>query len=424
MGRIRLSYGTAGLTDMSILAALVMIARTGYEAIELALHPRQFNPYDLTAEALAEVKEYLARARITPACIATGTYGFAATRPHEPSLISLDLAGRKRRIDLIKRGIRIARELQVPFVSFGSGAVRAEHLQNPAINTNALLVDGIRECLREIPTDDEITLLIEPEPGMYIDTLEQALQLIATVGSSHFGLHVDICHAACSEPDYVEALARVARTARYLHVSDARAGHNVLLVTENAVGHTDLESANVLVYFPESGDFLWVDRTQPLYFCDQPPAPAEQGRIAMLLEDAGVTAHSSPVGYSALYAGHSALDEEISTYLNSVPGLSFEVLERARPVIAYLRGVQGPARIAEHIANTRTGVAHFHEIPGDGVLDFSDSFKVLTDHGFDGYATVDLDHHAKSVQQAIEQSYQYLAAATRPRPSAKAGHLC
>lgn len=416
MGRIRLGYSTAGLTDMSILAAIVMVARTGYQAIELALHPQQFDPYDLTAEALTEVKKYLARARITPACIATGTYGFAATRPHEPSLISLDLAGRKRRIDLIKRAIRIARELEVPFVSFGSGTLRAEHLQNPGIAPDALLMDGIRECLREIPADDQITLLIEPEPGMYIDTLEQALQLITNVGSPRFGLHVDICHAACSEPDYVRALAQIAGAARYLHVSDARAGQNIRLVSEDAVGHSDLESANVLAYFPKSGDFLWVERAQPLYFCERPPAPAEQERMSMLLEDAGVTAYSSPVGYSALYAGRSSLDQEISTYLNSIPGLSFEVLERARPVIAYLRGVKGPARITEHVANTRTGVAHFHEIPGDGVLDFHDSFKALSDYGFDGYAVVDLDNHAKSVQQAIEQSYQVLSGAIAPGP--------
>ena len=38
------------------------------------------------------------------------------------------------------------------------------------------------------------------------------------------------------------------------------------------------------------------------------------------------------------------------------------------------------------VANTLTGIVHFHEIPGEGKMDFAASLKALNDNGFSGYA--------------------------------------
>ena len=58
------------------------------------------------------------------------------------------------------------------------------------------------------------------------------------------------------------------------------------------------------------------------------------------------------------------------------------------------------------VANTLTGIVHFHEIPGEGTLDFAASFKALTDHGFSGYASVELYHHVQSWEKALERQLQ------------------
>jgi sugar phosphate isomerase/epimerase len=323
--------------------------------------------------------------------------------------MAVDLAGRKQRIDLVKRGIHVARTLGVPLVTFGSGFIRDEHVRNPAIDPYELLVDSIDECLHAIGDGEDITLLIEPEPGMLIETMEQGLALIRQINSPHFQLHIDICHAYCSEPDYLAALAQAAPFARYLHVSDARAGYNLKLVQYRAGLAFDLDFASSLVYFPECADYLLVDRQHPLYFCDQPPGNAQRQRLHALLLQAGIESGPTLVSYSDLYAGASALDDEIFTYLISVPGLSYYILERARPVLAYLRGVSGPPLIERMLANTLTGVAHFHEIPGAGTLDLAASFQALSQNGFSGYGSVELYHHVESWQQALDASYRHLA---------------
>lgn len=409
MGTVQLGYSTFGLTNLDFLAAIDAVGAAGYAGIEISFHRDQFNPFDISDDYLDTVRLRLAAAGVQGACVATASHFFDPLRPHEPSLLDPDLAGRKRRIDLVKRGIHVARRLGIPLVTFGSGFIRAEHIRNLSIDPHTLLIDSIHQCLRDIRPDEDITLLIEPEPGMLIETIDDGLTLVEAIGSPHFRLHVDLCHAYCSEPDYLVALARAAPLTRYLHISDTRQGYNLKIISDAAELSFDLDFASTLVYFPHRADYLLVDATHPLYFSDEPPDAAQRQRIDTLLRRAGVEQTATLVDYASLYAGSSPLDDEIFTYLISVPGLGFDVLERARPVIAYLRGARNPPLVGQMVANTLTGIVHFHEIPGEGTLDFAASFKALTDHGFSGYGAVELYHHIASWQKALDDSYRHLS---------------
>lgn len=409
MGAIQLSYSTFGLTNLDFLDAIDAVDRAGYEGIEISFHREQFNPFNIDDAYLAEVKKRLDARRVKPACVATASHFFDPHRPHEPSLMALEKAGRKRRIDLVKRGIHVARQLGVNLVTFGSGFVRDDHVAHPEVDPGELLVDSIHECLREIRDDEDMTLLIEPEPGMYIETMAQGLDLLRKVDSEKFKLHIDICHAYCSEANYVEALAQAASQARYLHISDAREGYNLKIVQDHPALAPDLGFASVLVHFPDTADFLLLDRNRPIHFREEAPSTARKQRIETLLAQAGVTRDLQVVDYRSLYAGSSPLDDEIFTYLISMPGLSYDVLERARPVVGYLRGAKRAPLVNNMVANTLTGVVHFHEIPGEGTLDFAASFKALTDNGFSGYGAIELYHHVEGWQQALDASYRHLA---------------
>jgi sugar phosphate isomerase/epimerase len=95
-----------------------------------------------------------------------------------------------------------------------------------------------------------------------------------------------------------------------------------------------------------------------------------------------------------------------------VPGLSYDVLERARPILIYLRSTKdanGKLLMDKMVANTLTGIVHFHEIPGEGTMDFAASFKALSDGGFSGYASVELYHHVASWEEALHESYKHLS---------------
>lgn len=407
---IQLSYSTFGLTKLDFLTAIDVVDRAGYPGIEISFHRDQFNPFDISDEYLERVKKHLDGLRVKAACVATASHFFTPQRPHEPSLMAPDLAGRKRRISLVKRGIHVARKLGVNLVTFGSGFIRDEHVSNPSVNARELLMDSIQQCLAEIRSDEDMTLLIEPEPGMYIETMEQGLSLVNEINSSRFQLHVDICHAYCSEKNYVEALGQAAPFTRYMHISDARDGYNLKIVKDAENLTLDMNFARYLVYFPATADYLLLDRRHPLYFCDEKPSRAQQSRIDALMAQVGINHSPEYVDYSSLYAGASEHDDEFFTYLISVPGLSYDVLERTKPILGYLRGVQGRKQLVDKmVANTLTGVVHFHEIPGEGTLDFASSFKALTENGFSGYASVELYHHVASWEKALADSYTHLS---------------
>ncbi|HEY5730568.1 MAG TPA: sugar phosphate isomerase/epimerase family protein [Anaerolineales bacterium] len=408
----KLSYSTFGLTNLDFLDAIDVVNQAGYPGIELSFHRDQFNPFNITDEYLAAIRTKFEKTRVRPACVATASHFFTPSRPHEPSLMCIDTAGRKRRIDLVRRGIDVARKLGVDLVTFGSGFIRDEHVSNPSIDPNELLVDSIHQCLKLVRDDEDITLLIEPEPGMFIETLEQGLKLVDEVNSPQFKLHLDLCHNYCGESDYIGALALAAPQARYLHVSDAREGYNLKIVKMSETLTFDMDFASYLVYFPQTADFLLLDRNNPIYFYDDPPDSGQKKAADDLAGNAGITAPIAYVDYNTLHAGATPLEPEIFTYLISVPGLSFDVLERARPIIMYLRttkNADGKLLMDKMVANTLTGIVHFHEIPGEGTLDFEASFKALNDNGFNGYASVELYHHVASWEKALADSYDHLS---------------
>jgi sugar phosphate isomerase/epimerase len=409
---IKLSYCTFGLTQLSLPDAIEAVNRVGYPGVELSFHRDQFNPFQITKQEIANLGRQFDSVAVRPACVATASHFFLPSRPHEPSLMCPDLAGRKRRMDLVRRGIDVARQLGIPLVTFGSGFIRDEHVGNPSIDPRALLVDSIRCCLHEIRDGEDITLLLEPEPGMYVETVAQAIDLVHEVGSPNFKLHLDLCHIYCSERDYVSAIAKAAPYARYLHVSDAEAGCNLKIIVASEEMTLDLDFAAYLVYFPEHADFLLLDRDHPLYFYDAPVTDGYKRRVEAMALHAGIKAAVRYIDYNSLYAGSTEFDDEVFTYLISVPGISFDVLDRARPIILYLRGSRTPSGeplMSRRVANTLTGIVHYHEIPGEGTLDFAACFKALNDNGFSGYASVELYHHVAQWEKALEDSFQHLS---------------
>lgn len=410
MAAIQLAYCTFGLTAIDFIQSLNEIDKAGYDGVEISFQRDHFNPFNITDGYLEEVKNHLETLRIKPLCIATAAHFFDPHRPHDPSLMAVEYAARKRRIDLIKRGIHVARKLGVSLVTFGSGFIREEHLRNPHLDPGELLTNSIHECLAEIKEDEDITLLIEPEPGMYIETMEEALALIKRVNSPKFRLHIDICHAYCSEENYIEALGQAAPFAKYLHVSDALAGYNLKVTPYHYNLTVDTNFASYLVHFSDTADFFLLDPKRPTYFYAAPVSAKREKEIIHLMEKHGFTKSLQKVDYSSLFAGNTELDDEIFTWMISIPKISFDVLERIWPIAIWLRqGMDNPNLVNERIANTLTGIVHYHEIPGEGTLDLEASFKALADNGFKGPAGVELYHHTEGWEEALEKSYNHLS---------------
>ena len=225
----KLSYSCNSADLLPIEEVCEKLWLFGYSGVELSFQRNQFDPQNISPARIRELADFFKKSPIKPVCISTATTKFLSEVPHEPSLINNDPSARSMRFALIAKGIQLAEEIGIPLVSFQSGYVRDEQNHLSRTQILAILTTEIKQLLTKI--QKEVRLVLEPEPGMFIETIEEAHELIAQVGDSRFGLHLDIGHVFCSEKNYIEAIRIHGKNALYMHMADIKEGVNLKFKT-------------------------------------------------------------------------------------------------------------------------------------------------------------------------------------------------
>src|SRR5437588_1013929 len=98
------------------------------------------------------------------------------------------------------------------------------------------VVDGCRE-LADVAASKNVRLAFEPEPGMFIDTMDKFAELYDKVNHPHFGLTLDVGHLVCNgELPVREHLVRWKDVLWNVHIEDMRRGvHDHLMFGEGEV---------------------------------------------------------------------------------------------------------------------------------------------------------------------------------------------
>lgn len=205
MTSFALGYGTNGFSNHRLPDAIRVIADLGYTAVALTLDHHHLDPY---APDLAD------RARRTAALldrlglrcvIETGArYLLDPRRKHHPTLVS---SAAEARTDFLCRAVRVAESLGADCVSFWSGVAEPgtgyeENLRRLCENLEPVLVQA---------WDRGIRLGLEPEPGMVIERLDQALAARRYLGEPDaLGITLDVGHCVAVEPASAAECVRTA----------------------------------------------------------------------------------------------------------------------------------------------------------------------------------------------------------------------
>jgi sugar phosphate isomerase/epimerase len=145
---------------------------------------------------------------------------------HEPTLVTADPLRRYDRVDFLCRAIDTARELGSDCVSLWSGIVRDGVGDKEAMGR---LVDGLTRVL-DHTAKQGMPLAFEPEPGMFIDTLDRYGNLVAELERAHvdvslFQLTIDVGHLHCQGELPIAAKIRDwAGRLTNVHIEDMRRG--------------------------------------------------------------------------------------------------------------------------------------------------------------------------------------------------------
>jgi sugar phosphate isomerase/epimerase len=184
-----------------------------------------------------------------------------------PSWIEPDRYYRQVRIDHTRRALTLARELEAPSVTTEPGGpVASGNSWSGALH---LFVEELKPVL-EHAEKENVLLLIEPEPGLLIETADQFLELMRHLDSPAVGLNFDIGHFYCVGDDPAATVHRLAPYIRHFHLEDiARTRvHHHLVPGEGAI-----DFAGTLQAIREIGYEGWI--TIELYpYTEDPDAAA------------------------------------------------------------------------------------------------------------------------------------------------------
>ncbi|MDX1944297.1 MAG: sugar phosphate isomerase/epimerase family protein [Pirellulaceae bacterium] len=217
-----LGYNTNGFAHHDPFAALEILAEIGYQSVAITLDHGPLNPFDSGWTAnLARLKDRLRQLGLKSVIETGARFLLDPRHKHEPTLVSADATARQVRIDFLRRAIDAAAYLDSDCVSLWSGIRRDDASDEETLER---LTESLRPVLRHA-TDSGVTLGFEPEPGMFIDTLQSYRRLLQWIDAPHLQLTLDLGHLWCQgELPIADYIARWRERLVNVHIEDMRAG--------------------------------------------------------------------------------------------------------------------------------------------------------------------------------------------------------
>ncbi len=234
---MRLAFSTNAYLRFSFAEAVRRLAAIGYAGVEIMADVPHAWPAFLLDEQKQAIRDALAKNHLAISNINSFMMHAVNDRRQRywhPSWIEPDPNYRAVRIDHTTRALTLARELGAKCITTEPGGPL-----EPGQSWSAALKLFV-EMLKPVVAHAEkegVLLLIEPEPGLLIETADQFLELMRHLDSPAVGLNFDIGHAYCVGDDPATTIPRVAKYVRHFHLEDIAATrvHHHLVPGEGAI---------------------------------------------------------------------------------------------------------------------------------------------------------------------------------------------
>lgn len=220
---MKLAYSSNAYLNFSIEETIARIAGLGYAGLELLADVPHAWPAGLLDDRKRAIRECLAAHRLAISNV-NGFMMNGVADPRQPywhpSWIEPDRHYRAIRREHTQRTLRLAKDLGALSMQTEPGGPLA-----PGQSWHAaadIFYEEIMPCV-ETAERLEIFLLIEPEPGLMIETFEQYLEFASRLGSPWVGLNFDLGHAFCVGQSPEAWIALMAPHTKHYHLEDIAA---------------------------------------------------------------------------------------------------------------------------------------------------------------------------------------------------------
>jgi sugar phosphate isomerase/epimerase len=269
---MKLAFSTNAYLKHPFEEAARRIARLGYQGLELLADV----PHAWPCGLLDAQKRGILRAMEETGLAFSNINAFMmnavndARQPYwHPSFIEPERHYRQVRIDHTRRALSLCAELGAPHITTEPGGpLEPGQSRSQAID---LFVEVLKPLAEHAATLG-VLLLIEPEPGLLLETTDQYLEVAERVNAPSIGLNFDVGHAFCVNEDLPRSIAKLAPQIRHYHVEDIAATrvHHHLVPGTGAI-----DFAQVVAAIRATGYDGWL--TVELYpFQDDPDHAARQ----------------------------------------------------------------------------------------------------------------------------------------------------
>jgi L-ribulose-5-phosphate 3-epimerase len=221
---MRLGYNTNGLAHHRLIDAIELLAEEGYQSVAITLDAGALDPYDEPSNLrrqLNAVRAALDRHGLARVVETGARYLLNPRKKHDPTLMDPDPARRALRLDFLRRSVDLAADLGAECVSLWSGRAADSGTDEVQMDRLVLALGPLLDHAEKAG----MILAFEPEPGMFIDTLDQFARLDERLRHPLFQLTIDLGHVHClNEGDIPTLLRQWGTRIRNIHIEDMREG--------------------------------------------------------------------------------------------------------------------------------------------------------------------------------------------------------
>ena len=232
---INLAFSTNAFKRYSLEDSIREIAKLGYRGVEILCDIPHAYPPHFKEDHISSFKKTLASSNIQISNLNAFTL-FAIGDTYHPSWIDDDNR-REIRIQHTIECIRLAKKTgakhlstepggpvtQLPSPSSSSSSPRQQQQQQQPLDVERLeeiFLDGLAR-VAQIAEDEDIKVLIEPEPGLLVENSRQFKKLMTKIlNPKYIRLNFDIGHFYCVNEDPAKVVLELSDYIEHFHLAD------------------------------------------------------------------------------------------------------------------------------------------------------------------------------------------------------------
>ncbi|NIA21721.1 MAG: TIM barrel protein [Anaerolineaceae bacterium] len=238
---MKLAFSTNAFKKVGLEESLSQIAEAGYQGVEIMADVPHAYPPHMSRRRIKSVVSRLKQLRLEVSNVNAFTF-FALGDTWNPSWIDPVPKVRAQRIEHTENALRMARDLGARCISTEPGGQLTHGMTRArAMEHFRLGLQMVYPLAREL----EVTVLIEPEPDLLLERVDDFLEFIGTVPHGQVALNFDIGHFYCVGDDPARAVRELAPWIHHVHLEDIAPSreHRHLVPGEGAIDYASVFAA-------------------------------------------------------------------------------------------------------------------------------------------------------------------------------------